>query len=161
MSVILNPDQFNPVSRELTTGIRVNRATDTLPQTADEAIFTITGGRVLVVGLIGEVTTVIGAGTTPNLSIKFNPDATGADTVLATDLDIGDDAAGTLYSLTGDFSAAVTEGLLVLESPAMVQTPFVLSEGDIEIEMDESVTGSVSWSIVYVPWDTGAEIAAA
>jgi hypothetical protein len=161
MTVILKPDQFNPVSRELTTGIRVNRAADTLPQTADEAIFTITGGRVLVVGLIGEVTDTIGSGTDPDLTIKFNPTATGADTELAADLDIGDDAIGTLYSLTGDFSDPVTEGVRVLESPAMVQTPFVLSEGDIEIEMNESVAGSVSWSIMYVPWDTGAEVAAA
>jgi hypothetical protein len=163
MSVILKPDQFNPVSRELTTGIRVNRATATLPQSGagQEAIFTITGGRVLVVAVIGEVTTVVG-GTTPSLGMAFNPTATGASTALCSDTAITADAVGTLWSIIGDFSEALATGLLVMESPGMVQTPFVLSEGEIEIDTTAAdTTGAASWSIMYVPWDTGAEIAAA
>lgn len=159
MSVLLKPNQFNPVSRELTTGIRVDRATATLPQSTDEAIFTITTGRILLVGLVGEVTTVIGTGTTPEMKVKFNPTATGADTDIAANLDIADDAVGTLYSITGTVANAVQEGLLVING--MLAAPLVLSEGDIEIEMDESVTGSVSWSLMYVPWDADAEVAAA
>jgi hypothetical protein len=159
MSVILKPDQFNPVSRELTTGIRVDRATDTLPQTADEAIFTITTGRILLVGLVGEVTTVIGSGTTPNLKVKFNPTATGADQDLCANLDIGDAAVGTLLTITGTVANALVQDLLI--GNAMLANPLVLSEGDIEIETDESVTGSISWSLLYVPWDASAEVAAA
>jgi hypothetical protein len=159
MSVILRPDQFNPISRELTTGIRVDRATDTLPQGADEAIFTITTGRILLVGLVGEVTTVIGSGTTPNLKVKFNPTATGADQDLCANLDIGDAAVGTLLTITGTVANALVQDLLI--GNAMLANPLLLSEGDIEIETDESVSGSISWSLLYVPWDADAEVAAA
>lgn len=158
MSVILNPDQFNPVSRELTTGIRVDRATDTLPQTTDEALFTITGGRVLVVGLVGEVTTVIQTQAN-NTKIKFNPDATGADQDLCAVLDITADAVGELYTISGTVGDAMRSDLLI--GNAMLTSPLLLSEGAIELDCAASNTGSVSWSVIYVPWDTGAEIAAA
>lgn len=158
MSVILRPNQFNPVSRELTTGIRVDRATDTLPQTADEALFTITGGRVLVVGLVGEVTTVIQTQAN-NTKIKFNPDATGADQDLCAVLDITADPVGELYTISGTVGDAMRSDLLI-GNPYMAN-PLLLSEGAIELDCAASNTGSVSWSVIYVPWDTGAEIAAA
>lgn len=158
MSVILRPNQFNPVSRELTTGIRVDRATDTLPQTTDEALFTITGGRVLVVGLVGEVTTVIQTQAN-NTKIKFNPDATGADQDLCAVLDITADPVGELYTISGTVGDAMRSDLLI-GNPYMAN-PLLLSEGAIELDCAASNTGSVSWSVIYVPWDTGAEIAAA
>lgn len=153
---------LNPLAafRKTLYGERVDRATATLPQSTDDAIFTVTGGRVLVTALIGEVTTVIGTGTTPELKVKFNPTATGADTDLCAVLNIADDAVGTLYGVTGDYSAALASGLLTLEGPGF-GSPFIVSEGDIEIDMDESVTGSVAWTIMYVPLDDGASVAVA
>lgn len=159
MSVILRPSQFNPVSRELTTGIRVDRATDTLPQTADEALFTITGGRVMIVGLIGEVTTVIQTQAN-NTKLKFNPTATGGDQDLCAVLDITADAVGTLYSITGTPATAMSSSLLFMPPNLGLAGPLVLSEGDIELDCAASNTGSVSWSLIYVPWDEGAEVAA-
>lgn len=158
MSVILCPNQFTPVSRELTTGIRIDRATDTLPQTADEALFTITGGRVLVVGLAGEVTTVIQTQAN-NTKVKFNPTATGADQDLCAVLDISADAVGELYTISGAVGDAMRSDLLI--GNAMLTSPLLLSEGDIELDCAASNTGSVSWSLIYVPWDAGAEVAAA
>lgn len=158
MSVILRPNQFNPVSRELTTGIRIDRATDTLPQTADEALFTITGGRVLVVGLVGEVTTVIQTQAN-NTKVKFNPTATGADQDLCAVLDVSADAVGELYTISGAVGDAMRSDLLI--GNAMLTSPLLLSEGDIELDCAASNTGSVSWSLIYVPWDAGAEVAAA
>lgn len=163
MSVLLRPNQFNPISRELTTGIRVDRATATLPASGagQEAIFTITTGRILLVGLVGEVTTVVG-GTTPSLGIAFNPTATGASTALCADTAITADAVGTLWSIDGDFAtpSALQTGLLLING--MLQDPVVLSEGDIEIDTTAvDTTGAASWSLLYVPWDASAEVAAA
>lgn len=158
MPVLLDPDQFNPVSRELTTGIRVDRATDTLPQTADEALFTITTGRILLVGLVGEVTTVIEAQAN-NTKLKFNPTATGADQDLCAVLNITGDAVGELYTISGTVSDAMRSDLLI--GNPMLSNPLVLSEGAIELDCAASNTGSVSWSIIYVPWDTDAEVVAA
>lgn len=155
MSVLIQGSQL----RALLLGVRVERATDTLPQSTDEAIFTVTGGRVLVTSLYGEVTTVIGAGTTPELKVKFNPTATGADTDLSAATNIASDAVGTIYQATGDYSTVLSQGLLTCEG-ALV-TPFLVSEGDIEIDMDESVTGAIQWTLTYIPYDDGASVAAA
>lgn len=141
----------------------MSRATDTLPQSTDEAIFTITGGRVLVIGLVGEVTTVIGTGTTPDLKIKFNPTATGSDFDLCTAVSISDDAVGQAYTIAGDVETpgALLVGGSVGQANPVFAKPLMLPEGDIEIDMDESVTGSVAWDLIYVPLDNGASVAAA
>lgn len=158
MSVLIQGSQL----RALLQGVRVERATDTLPQSTDEALFTITGGRVWITSIVGEVTTVIGTGTTPDAKLKFNPTATGSDIDLCATASLADDAVGTLYSITGDFSDALkTAHILALETDSVLERPILLSEGDIELDLDESVTGSVAWTLTYIPYDDGAAIAAA
>lgn len=156
MSVIIQGDEI----RAIAAGIKVDRATATLPQTTDGALFSISGGRVAVVSLIGEVTTVIQTQAN-NTKLKYNPTATGADTDLCAVLDISADAVGTLYSLTGTFATAMQDSLLCLASSEVLQSPLVLSEGDIELDCAASNTGSVSWTLIYYPIDDGASVAAA
>lgn len=146
--------------RSVVLGERVDRATATLPQTTDGALFKITGGRILLTSIIGEVTTII-QNQANNTKIKFNPTATGADTDLCAVLDIAADAVGTLYSITGDFSDALKDGLLCLETDAVLERGIILSEGAIELDCAASNTGSVSWTITYVAIDDGAAVAAA
>src|SRR3954471_21373148 len=57
-------------------GLKVDRTAAVLP-TAQAALFTVAGGRVIVTGLIGEVTTVCD-GTATTLKITGNP-TTGTD----------------------------------------------------------------------------------
>lgn len=154
MSVLIQGSQL----RALLLGVRVERAADTLPQTTDEAIFTVSGGRVIITSLYGEVTTAIGAGTTPELKVKFNPTGTGADTDLSAATNIASDAVGTTYATTGDYSTVLSQGLWTVEGA--LQTPYMVSEGDIEIDMDESVTGAIQWTLTYIPLDDGASVAA-
>lgn len=144
--------------RQVTLGIRVDRATDTLPQTADEALFTITGGRIVLVSLVGEVTTAIQA-QADNTKIKFNPTATGADQDLCAVLDITGDAVGELYTISGTVADAMRSDLLI--GNPVLASPLTLSEGDIELDCAASNTGSVAWTLVYVPLDDGASVAAA
>lgn len=158
MSVLLKPDQFNSVSRELTRGIRVDRATAALPQTTTSSLFTITTGRILLVGLVGEVTTVIQTQINAT-KLVFNPTATGADQDLCATLDITADPVGELYTISGTVGDAMRSDLLI--GNPYLASPLLLSEGDIQLNCAASNTGSVSWSIIYVPWDAGAEVAAA
>lgn len=158
MSVILKPDQFNPISRELTRGIRVDRATAALPQTTTSSLFTITSGRILLVGLVGEVTTVIQTQINAT-KLLFNPTATGADQDLCAALDITADPVGELYTISGTVGDAMRSDLLI--GNPYLAAPLLLSEGDIQLNCAASNTGSVSWSVIYVPWDAGAEVAAA
>jgi hypothetical protein len=156
MSVLNNLSAF----RESIFGVRVDRNTDTLPASTDEALFTVVGGRVFVTSIIGKVTTVIQ--TQANATkLKFNPTATGADVDLCATLDITADAVGTLYSITGDFSDAMKDGLLCLETDSLLEKPIILSEGAIEIDCGATNSGSVAWSVTYFPLDNGAYIEAA
>lgn len=141
-------------------GLRVDRATDTLPQTADEALFTIAGGRVAITCLLGEVTTVIQTQAN-NTKLKFNPDAAGSDADLCAVLDITADAVGTLYSITGTPATAMQDSLLFLPPNKGLANPLILSEGALELDCAASNTGSVAWTVYYVPIDAGATVTAA
>ena len=146
--------------RAIAGGIFVNRATATLPQTGAESLFTITGGGVHVVSLIGEVTTVIETQLN-NTQLVFNPTATGADTDLCATLDITADAVGTFYSLTGTAADPMTAGLQCLLPGLQLASPLYLEPGDIELSCSASNTGSVAWKLLYYPIDNGAAIVAA
>ena len=140
----------------LPPGKKVERATATLPQTGQAALFTVSGGRVLVTSIIGEVTTVIE--TQANATkVVFNP-TSGADTDLCTALDITADAVGTLYSVHDPASAlaAMIGAGLIIEPGGMV-----LQDGTIDLHCAASNTGSVKWTVHYVPLDDGARIVAA
>jgi hypothetical protein len=138
-------------------GIRVDRATATLPQTAEAAIFTISGGKVAIMGIIGEVTTIIETKSN-NTQLKANP-TTGTSVALCADLDITADEVGCLYGITGTVSdALVGAGAGYAPLPAQ---PLVVNEGTIDLCCDAGNSGSVAWSIWYVPLEEGAEVTAA
>jgi len=139
-------------------GRRVDRAAAVLPQGTDEALFTITGGRVLLRLILGEVTVLIGGANATKL--KFNPTATGADQDLCATLDITTDAVGTLYTISGGVGDALRDDLLI-GAGNLVNDPLILSEGDIELDCVGSVTGEIAWSLWYTPLDDGAQVVAA
>ena len=141
-------------------GTRVDRATATLPQTTDGALFTITGGRVLLTAIIGEVTTVIETQAN-NTKLKLNPSATGADQDLCAVLDISADPVGELYTISGTVGDAMRSDLLIGLNSLLRAGGMILSEGSIELDCAASNTGSVAWSLWYLALDVGASIAAA
>lgn len=137
------------------------RATDTLPQTTDEALFRITGGKIRVLGIYGEVTTVIQ--TQANATkLKHNPSGTGSDVDLCATLDITADAVGTVYTIVGVLATAMKSTTLWLAVPAdSIPYPgLVLGPGDIELDCAASNSGSVKWTLVYELVDSGANVAA-
>lgn len=143
--------------QDLARGKKVSRATDTLPQTGDKALFSVSGGRVLLLQVIGEVTTAI-QNQENKTKLKFNPTGSGSDTDLCAVLNIADDGVGTYYGITGKASDALQAGVRTIAAQA---TPVILEDGDIELDCDASNTGSVKWDIWYIPLDEGATITAA
>jgi hypothetical protein len=156
MTVLIQGSQL----RALLLGVRVQGASKDTAN-GETTLFTITGGRVLVTSIVIEVTTAFGA-TTSNTKLVFDPTATGADTDLCATADLASDAIGSLYSITGDYSDALQVGLLTLESPAMIQKPILLSEGEIHwnASADPGV-GAYFATLTYIPLDDGAAVAAA
>ena len=137
------------------------RATAALPQTTDGALFRVTGGKIRVLGIYGEVTTVIQTQAN-NTKLKFNPAGTGSDVDLCAVLDISADAVGTIYSIVGVVATAMKSTTLwgVLPADNIAAPGLVLAPGDIELDCAASNTGSVKWTIEYEVVDAGANVAA-
>ncbi len=132
------------------------KATAALPQTADASLFTVSGGQIELLSIVGEVTTEIE--TQDNTTkLKFNPASAGADVDLCADLNITADAVGTLYSITGNPNDVLQDGLWVVSALAI---PIVLGPGIIELECDASNTGNVGWQVVYRRIESGATLIA-
>jgi hypothetical protein len=113
----------------------------------------------MVTQLVGQVTTIVSAGTTPELKFQANP-TTGTTTDLSAVLNIASDEAGGLYTIHGTPGTALQRG----ESgsvPGSVPRGIIVAPGAIEAICDENVTGSISLAIWYWPLDEDAEIVAA
>lgn len=142
---------------QIKLGERVDRATATLPQTAAAAIFTVSGGRVLVTQILGEVTTAI-QNQADNTKLTATP-TTGTAVDLCAVTDIANLEVGGLLSIAG---AAATALVKALAGAIVAQvTPVVVAAGTIDLSCAASNTGSVKWSIWYMPLDAGATIVAA
>ena len=148
------------VYEALHLGFRVEKAAGASVATGETSLFTITGGRVLLTQIVGEVTVVIQTQAT-NLKVVYDPadpPSAGADTDLCAVLDITADAVGTLYGITGTVADALIEGI----GRVLAQhTPHILSEGAIHQNSSAASTGGIKWTIWYIPLDDGASVAAA
>jgi hypothetical protein len=138
-------------------GTAVERATADLPaSTANAVLFNITGGRILLTGILGEVTTVIETQAC-NTKLTFNPTVAGSAVDICANLDITAAAVGTLFTITGTAANAMVSGLGLVA----MASPWVLQPGAIELDTAATNTGQVKWKVWYMPLDTGATVAAA
>jgi hypothetical protein len=153
MSVLISGPQLLGISY----GISVARATAALPQTTQSALFTITGGRILLTNIVGEVTTVIQTQAN-NTKLVGNP-TTGTDVDLCAVLSITAKEVGTLFGITGLFSDALVGANA--GAGVVPRNPVVLPVGTLDLSCAASNTGSVKWLITYIPLDTAASVAAA
>lgn len=152
MTVIIQGDQL----RNLNQGILVSRTTGNIPQTASTGIFTI-AGKVVLLGLFGEVTTVIGA-VANAAKIVYNPTAAGASTDLCATLDINAAAVGLYLALPAAVGSALTSGVLTVPNAF---PPRVLGPGQIEFSTAASTTGQIKWDCFYIAFSNGASVVAA
>ena len=138
-------------------GIRVDKGATTNPQTAAVDLFTITGGRVAMTAIVGEVTTIMGA-VGNNTQLRSNP-TTGTTSPICAVLDTANDEVGTLYGITG----AVGDAMIGDDAGgvSMQDRPVVLPVGSLELYCAANNTGATKWSLWYVPIDDGAYVTAA
>ena len=135
-------------------GVRVDKASATVPQSAAQTLFNVGGGRVLMTGILGEVTTIMGA-VANNTSLQSNP-TTGTTAALCAVLATENDEVGTLYSISG-LKATAMYGVDAGGS-AMQHIPVALPVGTLELLTAGNNTGATKWSIWYVPLDDGAYV---
>jgi hypothetical protein len=133
-----------------------SRPTATPPASTTDELFIITGGRILVHLLLGEVTTVIQSQAC-NLKVTVNPSASGGTSGdVASNLDINADQVGTFYFPEGDGTAlvGVNAGTGFTSGPA--GQPFIVPVGGIDIETSATNTGAIKWDIWYEALDEAA-----
>ena len=158
MTTIIDGDQL----RAIALGVRVTKSVS--PASGSTDLFTITGGRVLVTALVGEVTTVMSA-TATSLSLQSDPTAGAAADIAAATV-VTSDAVGTLYSITG-----VAADLLSAQTVTGTQVPgvafapasgrVVLPAGKVTQVGTAANTGVTEWTLCYIPLDDGAAVEAA
>lgn len=151
----------NGAVRLISAGIFVeNTLHAALPQTAAQNIYTISGGRILLVALYGEVTTIIQAQST---TVKVTSTPTTGSAI-------------DMSSAAGDINALEVGGRIALANPPAAATALVKTNagytnlegvrtivpaGTISYTTGASSTGGLKWGLIYIPLDIGASVAAA
>lgn len=159
MGTIATAGAFSETLLVFNGGQRVSRATEALAD-GETTLFTVAGGRALIVGLVGEVTTAVTVANEAKL--VFDPTATGADQDMCAVLDIGttDSPVGSLLTISGTVGDAMRIDLLI--GNPMLTNPLLVSEGEIHLNnAGTSVDGAIAWTVIYVPLDDGATVVAA
>jgi hypothetical protein len=138
-------------------GARVDRATATLPQTTNSAIFTISGGRIFASLIIGEVTVAIQAQA--NATKLIGVPSAGSNVDLCATADINGLEVGGKLVPVGVLATAL--GKTNAGGAAGPSAGLIVPVGTINLSCAASNTGSIKWSIFYVPIDDGALVVAA
>jgi hypothetical protein len=158
MSVIIQGDQL----RTILLGEKVVKLAQTPPASgASATLFTIAGGTVLVTSLVGRVKTAL-SGTTGTFSLGTKPTVgTEEKTGISTAVVVGAAEAGTKLTVlasSGLGGALVVSALVAGNSPFLAN-PFLVDAGTIELTVGvATMTGSVDWSLSYIPYDDGASV---
>lgn len=131
----------------------VTRAAANLPQTTTETLFAVSGGKVLLLGIIGEVTTAIQAqNDSAALYIGAN------DNVIPFNANLNGAAAGSLLGSTAGGASPIDAYAVY----PVLQQPVVAQDGcAVSFQCSASNTGQIAWTLWYKPLDPGAKVTAA
>jgi len=140
-------------------GIKVDRTTSSLPATGDLSIFTVSGGRIIVTSILGEVTTVIQAQANA-IKLKSVP-TTGTAKDISGTLDINAFEVGALIALDGTALSTALSGSNAGAALSTRGTGIFVPIGAIKYNTAATNTGAIKWSITYIPYDNGAVVVAA
>lgn len=140
-------------------GFHVAKTSATVPQGAVQTIFTVSGGRILVMLLLGEVTTILGA-TANNITVNTVP-TTGTGLIIASAAEGNALEAGGLMVVEGDGTAL---GIVGKAGAGMITSGtgrWICPVGTINFQCVASTTGATKWDIFYFPLDIGATVVTA
>jgi hypothetical protein len=146
--------------RSQVLGTRVERAAALQPQTGQAAIFTISGGKVLVTGLVGQVVVATPA-TTNTLAVVGNPTA-GTDVVWASAVSTASLEVGAIITLGVTSGGALVPKNAGGGNAISGYVGYVGNVGTLDLlTTGSAATGTIKWTLTYVPIDDGAAVAAA
>lgn len=141
---------------DMILGVRVDRAASTMTNGLD--LFTVAGGNVQVNLILGEVVTLMDTEATL-FKLQSNP-TVGTTNDMSADLDLTAAEIGALITISGTAATATQKG----SSGAVIgqAVPVIVAPGAIEAACgNDANTGTIKWSLWYVPLETGAYVTAA
>lgn len=153
MSVIIQGDELRTIllGRKVTTGPK------TLPASTTGALFTVSGGRVLITSITGVVTTAVQAQAN---AIKLVATPTvGTVNDLSGTVESNGAIVGSLFGATGLAADALVKS--TGGGVSNLRNPVVVAAGAIGLNAAATNTGAVDWTVTYIPLDDGATVAAA
>lgn len=131
------------------------------PTSTSKQLFRVRGGRVLVRGMLGEVTTII-QNSDPVIAIASKAlneagVAVGTAVTIASTVNISSAEVGSLIWVEGDGSALVlaVAGCAFLGANSGL---WIAPRGEIYITTTTTKTGSIQWDLWYEPLDPGAYV---
>jgi len=150
--------------RKLMLGISVPRAAQNIAITATPGLpmYTITGGLVLVTGLLGVCTTTHG-GVANTMSFEFNPTAaTGATSAITATTDLGTaSVVGDVAVVVGAPGTGPLGGHVELNVLGLTAGKGIVMNAGVIGLVATAANGAWRWRIFYMPIDDGAYITVA
>jgi len=153
-------NQSRDVFTTMGMGFHAVKTDANLPQGTTQDLFLVSGGRVLVTLLIGQVGTILGA-TANDLAIWSDPTATGTTYIIASAVEGNALQANSLLVVEGDGTALVITGLAGAGPIISGTGKWVCPTGTIQLKAVASTTGTTKWDLWYFPLDEGAVVVSA
>jgi hypothetical protein len=152
-------------------GAIVTGGAKTLPASTSGDIFAVSGGRVIITSLTGVVSTAIQAQAT-TLSVGNKPTGgSSATATLCATADLNNKPVGTSLAVPAAKASALivsgADGTLVWNGSSGAQgIPFasgglaLIPAGTIQVTTVATSTGAITWSVTWMPYDSGATVTA-
>ena len=142
-------------------GLTVTRATATTGLTgATGTLFTVSGGRIVLTSMVGELT--IATGATASVAKLLSTPTTGSAVDLTSTTSVASKEVGAKLTLPATLGGALAVNNAGA-APLAVGTGFVIAIGSIQLNTSADPTGggSAKWTLTYFPLDDAATVAAA
>lgn len=131
--------------------LRTITKTDGAVLNGDDALFTITGGSIYVVSIVGTVTTIFGGTVTCHLNCAVTTPS--ADVSMSTAVAVNSAPEGSVWTFVGP-SGILTPtdpGLTIIDqgSTTLTETHWIVPIGGIELSSSAAQTGVISFTMTY------------
>jgi len=136
-------------------GLRVERSATSVAAISTKSIFTVSGGNVIVYGIIGESTTGQAGGA--NAVRWYSTPTTGTAIAISAGVgDINTHEAGGFISITG--ALAGNTPVTTAGAAQLMTVPLIIPPGVIGLATAADTAGSYKFFIWYVPAEDGAYV---
>jgi hypothetical protein len=144
VNAVLSGGSRGRATKEMTGPKWLRRRSTIVPQSAQAAIFRVTGGPIMLHAVVGDVTAAFDA-TATNLSLLSNPTSGLTDLAFGTVVAVASVASGALLIVP-----SVAGTILKTGGGASTIAPIIVDAGTIDLLTSaNNLTGSVEWNVAW------------